>query len=80
MKMQYFTSSNFMLLRDLTVYFGKFTKRWQGPFLIDGFGNDHDASYTLKTLDGNLVLNTYHDNHLHIFRPQKRYLRLNNKF
>ena len=54
---------------------GKLVERWRGPFIIDGFGGDHGASYTLKTLDGKSAPNTHHGDHLRIFRPREGYLR-----
>lgn len=44
--------------------FGKLTEKWRGLFLIDSFGGDHGASYTLKTTDGKLALDTHRDDHL----------------
>ena len=74
-KMQYFNPGDFVLLRDSTPHLGKLTERWRGPFIIDGFGGDHGASYTLKTLDRKSAPNTHHGDHLRILRPQERYLR-----
>ena len=78
-KMQYFNLGDFVLLRDLTPHLRKFTERWQRPFLINSFGGDHGASYTLKTLDRKSAPNTHHGNYLRIFRPQEGYLRLTNE-
>ena len=64
-----------MLLRNSTPHLGKLTERWQGPFLINSFGGDHGASYTLKTLDGKSAPNTHHGDHLRIFCPREGYLR-----
>ena len=58
---------------------GKLVERWRGPFIIDGFGGDHGASYTLKTLDGKSAPNTHHGDHLRIFRPREGYLRPTDK-
>ena len=74
-KMQYFNPGNFVLLKDSTPQLGKLTERWRGHFLIDSFGRDHGASYTLKTLDGKSAPNTHHGDHLRIFRPREGYLR-----
>lgn len=50
-------------------------KKLQGPCLIGGFDGNYGASYILKTVDGNLALNTHYSNYLRIFRLQQRYLR-----
>ena len=63
-KMQYLNLGNFMLLKNSTTHLGKLTERWRGPFLIDNFGKDHGASYTLKTLNEKLAPNTHHGDHL----------------
>ena len=47
--------------------------------MINSFGGDHGALYTLKTLDGKSAPNTNHGDHLRIFRPREGYLRRTNK-
>lgn len=74
-KTQYFTPDDLVLLKNSTPHLGKFTKRWRGPFIINNFGGDHNASYILKTLNREPAHNTYHNNHLHIFCPREGYLR-----
>ena len=74
-KIRYFNPGNFVLLRDSTSYFRKLTERWRGLFLNDSFGGNHGALYILKILDRKSALNTHHNDHRKIFRPQERYLR-----
>lgn len=73
-KTQYFEPGNFVLFKDSISYLGKLIEQWHSPFVIDSFGGDHNASYVLKTLDGDSVPNTYYDDHLYIFCPRERYL------
>ena len=78
-KIQYFKSGDFVLLKDSTPHLAKLTEQWRGPFIIDSFGEDHGASYILKILEGEPALNTHHSDYLHIFRPREGYLRPTDK-
>lgn len=64
-----------MLFKDLTSNLGKLTKQWRGSFIIDRSGGDHGVLYVLKTLDKDPAPNTYHGDHLRIFRPREGFLR-----
>ena len=40
-KIQYFTPSDLVLLKDSTSYFGKLTEQWRGPFIINNFDGNN---------------------------------------
>lgn len=73
--MQQFIPGDFVLFKQSIPYLGKLTTKWRRSFIIDKFGKNYSVLYLFKILDGKAALNIYHDNHLHIFYSQKRYLR-----
>lgn len=52
----------------------KLKPRWRGPFIIQGFGREHEISYHIKQLNGRKIRGTFHGNHLKVFIPKTSYL------
>lgn len=46
----------------------KLRPAWRGPFVITGFGGNHEHSYTLRQIDGSPIPRTFHGDHLKALR------------
>lgn len=70
-----FVPGQYVFLRDTNLIYDKNIPRWRGPFVINGYGGEHDTSYTLRKLDGIALPNHFHGDHLRIFQERTGYLR-----
>lgn len=53
---------------------GKLLPRWRGPFVVTGYGGEHNISYTIRQPSGAKIRGVYHGDHLRKFRLREGYL------
>ena len=70
-----FSPGQLVMRQDPTPNLGKLDPRWTGPFVIHGFAGEHRASYKLKRMDGTMIPNSFHGDHLRLFEPRQGYLK-----
>lgn len=70
-----FVAGQYVFLRDTNLTYDKNVPRWNGPFIINGPGGEHNSSYKLRKLDGSIAPNLFHGDHLRIFQERTGYLR-----
>ncbi|KAG7007159.1 hypothetical protein G7Y79_00011g030570 [Physcia stellaris] len=78
-KQQEYLPGQIVFLRDSNPIHNKAEPRWNGPFVIAGFGGEHGSSYKLRTLENKSAPNTHHGDQLRVFRERTGYLRKANE-
>ena len=67
-----------LLVGDLVMVYqkdtSKFEPRWRGPFRIRKTASSRKVSFILEQLDGTLIRNHYHGDHLRLFVPRESHL------
>jgi hypothetical protein len=69
-----FTPGQLVMLYDSKAAGKKLRPAWRGPFVITGFGGDHQKSYILRQICGTPIPRTFHGDHLKRFRLREGYL------
>jgi transposase InsO family protein len=74
LKERKFTPGQLVLLYDHKSAGKKLRPSWRGPFVITGYGGEHEKSYTLRQICGTPIPRTFHGDHLKRFRLREGYL------
>lgn len=72
--MHSYKPGDLVLLHDSKASKKKFQPSFNGPFVISGYGGDHNHSYTLKQLNGKPIKRTFYGDHLRLFIPRTGHL------